>query len=345
MMMVRKHTISKAFVTGATGLLGNNLVKALLERGFEVRALVRSVDKGKRQFFEHQNLQLITGDMQDVGSFADALDECDTLFHTAAYFRDSYSGGRHGQKMKTINVDGTAALLEAAYQKGIRNFVHTSSIAVLNGPAHTVIDETMLRELDDGDEYYQSKILSERVVLEFLEKHPDCHGSFVLPGWMHGPGDLGPTSAGRFTLDYLNKNLPGLANTSFAFVDARDVAEIHIMAAIQGQRGHRYLAAGYHIAAADLASKYQEVTGISAPRWVVPLWLLYIIGFMNEIYARVTGRPVLLGLAAVHLIRSEAYKTQFNHDKTKSEFNVSFRKIEETIQDEIASLRKHQMLV
>lgn len=83
--------------------------------------------------------------MEDVAGFASALEGCDTLFHTAAYFRDSYYGGRHWAKLKAINVDATGRLLIAAHQAGIRQIVHTSSIAVVDGKKGQVVDETMKR--------------------------------------------------------------------------------------------------------------------------------------------------------------------------------------------------------
>lgn len=91
------HTV---FVTGATGLLGNNLVRLLLERGLVVRALARSQAKARAQFGEIPGLTIIEGDMQDVAGFAPALTGCDVVFHTAAYFRESYGGGKHWAMLK-----------------------------------------------------------------------------------------------------------------------------------------------------------------------------------------------------------------------------------------------------
>ncbi|WP_095977350.1 NAD-dependent epimerase/dehydratase family protein [Melittangium boletus] len=116
------------------------------------------------------------------------------LFHTAAYFRDSYKGGSHAAGLMRINVEGTRALLEAAYQQGVRRVVHTSSIAVLAPrPGHPLTDETMRRDAEhELDAYYRSKVLADREVDAALERHPDLHASLVLPGFMNGPGDSGP---------------------------------------------------------------------------------------------------------------------------------------------------------
>src|SRR5215470_7983464 len=117
-----------AFVTGATGLLGNNLVRLLIAKGVKVRALARSAEKARRQF-GNLPVEIVQGDLENVSGFAHALAGADAVFHTAAYFRDSYKGGTHRNELQRINVVGTANLLQAAYAAGVRRFVHTSSIA------------------------------------------------------------------------------------------------------------------------------------------------------------------------------------------------------------------------
>jgi nucleoside-diphosphate-sugar epimerase len=94
----------KAFVTGGTGLLGNNLVRLLVEQGYSVKALVRSPEKGS-QIFSDLNITLVQGDMLDIDSFAEELAGCDILFHTAAYFREYYQPGNHWQMLEDINVN------------------------------------------------------------------------------------------------------------------------------------------------------------------------------------------------------------------------------------------------
>jgi dihydroflavonol-4-reductase len=86
--------IQTAFVTGATGLLGNNLVRLLLSRGVRVKALARSREKAEKQFAELP-VEVVIGDMTNVTGFAAQLQGVDVLFHTAAYFRDGFKGGRH----------------------------------------------------------------------------------------------------------------------------------------------------------------------------------------------------------------------------------------------------------
>lgn len=326
------------FVTGATGLLGNNLVRALLAQGASVRGLARSRAKADAQFRDlgDVDLEIVVGDLGSVADFAPRLAGVDVLFHTAAYFRDSYKGGSHWRELERINIGGARALIAAAYQAGVRRMVQTSSIALLDGPAGTLIDETMLRAERDADDYYRSKILADRVVLEALDAYPDFHACFVLPAWMWGPGDAGPTSAGQTALDFLHRRLPGVPPSTFSIVDARDVAAAEISAATKGRRGELYLAAGRSMSLAELFPLLEEVSGVPAPKSHLPLGLLFVIAGIQEIIARTTGRPVLLSWAAVKSLAREAGRTTFSAAKSNRELGLVFRPVRETVADTLA---------
>jgi nucleoside-diphosphate-sugar epimerase len=332
-----------AFVTGATGLLGNNLVRELLAQGFRVRALVRSRAKAEKQFGDLP-VEFVTGDMLAVGDFAPALAGVDGVFHTAAYFRDSYTGGQHWPALHAANVLGTRALLQHAYDAGVRRFVHASSIAVLRGVRGRLVDETMLRDEGDADDYYRSKILSDREILSFLADHPDFRASMVLPGWMHGPGDMGPTSAGQTVLDVAGGKLPGVPPGSVSLVDARDVAQAMIQAWHRGRRGERYLAAGRHITMTDLLPLMGDALGVKVPHRRLPMALLYAIAGISEIRARITGQPVLLSWAVARAMASENERSHFSAAKSEAELGLRFRPIEDTLRDEVAWFRAQGMI-
>ncbi|MBA4709086.1 SDR family oxidoreductase [Aquitalea aquatica] len=326
-----------AFVTGATGLLGNNLVRLLLTKGYRVKALARSKLKAKEQFGEliGNRLEVVPGDLTHVEGFAAALQGCDVMFHTAAYFRESYKGGRHLAALRKTNVEGTQNLLDGAYAAGIRRMVHISSIAVLGRNDSGLTDESMVLPIAEApDDYYRSKIETDEVIFTFLDSHSDMHISLVLPGWMHGPGDLGPTSAGQFVADYLQQKIPGVVDAAFSVVDARDVAQVALAASKMGERGERYLAAGHPVSMASLLQAMESVSSVPAPRRKLPRTMLYVIAFLQEVYARLTGRPVLLSLATVNNMAND-YGRKFSADKIRRRFGLGFRPMAETLADEV----------
>ena len=332
--------ILSAFVTGATGLLGNNLVRLLISHGIQVKALVRSREKAEVQF-SGLSVQIVEGDMRDVPGFAGHLRGSDVLFHTAAYFRDSYKGGRHRNELLQTNVRGTVALLSQAYSAGIRRVVHTSSTSVLTGSRRQLIDETMRRSTGDADDYALSKILSDQEIEGFLHQHPDMFICMVLPGWMVGPGDIGPTASGQLILDLMKRRLPGIPPATFSVVDARDVAEAMWAAAIKGRRGERYIAAGRHIEMSKLFALVEKLSGIPAPKRVVPMPLLYALASVNELWHFLTRKPTLISLSGVRLMARSRDRTHFNSSKSERELGICFRPLEQTISDTISWYRQN----
>ena len=340
---INRAPMRSAFVTGATGLLGNNLVRLLVSRGVRVRALARSPEKAAKQFGDLP-LETVVGDMRNVSAFASRLEGVDVIFHTAAFFRDNYKGGKHWKELYDANVAGTSDLLFCAHGARVRRFVHTSSVGVLTGRRGQLIDETMLRTAKDADDYYLSKILSDRAVEAFLGKHADLWASMVLPGWMVGPGDLGPTSSGQLILDYLGGKLPGIPQATFSVVDARDVAEAHWRAASRGRRGERYLAAGRHMSMEELFRVLEQVSGVVGPRFRVPFPLLFALAAANELWSGMTRKPALISMATARLMKNERDRARFNHEKSERELGLAFRPVEETLRDTICWYGKNGWL-
>ncbi len=166
----------------------------------------------------------------------------------------------------------------------------------------------------------------------------------VLPGWMHGPGDAGPTPAGQSVLDYLRGKLPGILPGAFPVVDARDVAEAMLLVAQKGRRGERYLAAGRTMTAAGYMACIEQVSGVKVPPRRIPRSLLYAIAAVSECWARLTRRPVPLSLAAMRLLDQRMDQLQFDHSKSRRELGLEFRPVDTTLRDEIAWYRAHDYL-
>src|SRR5882762_9344467 len=126
----RTEEIMRAFVTGSTGLLGNNLVRTLHQAGHEVWALARSKEKAQ-QTLGDMAARIIIGDLRNVAEFAPCLKGVDVVFHTAAYFREYYNPGDHSNAVEFANVKGTMELAQAAHAMGVGKMVHTSSAGIV----------------------------------------------------------------------------------------------------------------------------------------------------------------------------------------------------------------------
>jgi nucleoside-diphosphate-sugar epimerase len=161
---------------------------------------------------------------------------------------------------------------------------------------------------------------------------------------MNGPGDAGPTSAGQTIIDYAAGRLPGVIDAHLAYVDARDVARACIEAVLGAPRGARYVVAGRRLHLAEAYAVLERVTGVPAPVRRVPYAVLAVVAAANEAWARVSGRPVLLGLATYRNLRETGAHNRFDSTPAERDLGIRFRPVEETLGDAVAWLRTAGML-
>lgn len=329
----------KAFVTGATGLLGNNLVRQLMKRNFEVKALVRSQAKAAKVFGDLKGVEYVVGDMEAVEKFAAELDGCDVLFHTAAYFREYFQPGEHWEILKKINIDGTLRILEEAEKHGVKKAIYVSSSGVIGLKADGKAgDETTLpHPVTEQNLYFKSKVLADEKVSEFAEKS-SLDVIQILPGWMFGLGDVAPTSSGQIILDYLNKKLPGSFDGGTSAVDARDVADAMITATERGRRGEKYIVGGRFVTLEEVNKTLEKVSGVPAPKLKIPSSVIWTFAFASEIFGKITGKPVLTTRNAVATLQA---KLDVSSEKAIRELDARFRPFEETLRDEVLWYRKN----
>lgn len=172
----------KILVTGGTGYTGHHLSKKLLEKGHEVRLLVRS--KNRVALPAHHRLELIEGDIRDREAVAQSVDGVEKIFNIAAMYRSASS---KDQDYWDIHVQGTRYLLEEALANGVQRFVHCSTVGV-----HGDVKEPPATEespFAPADIYQRTKLEGELFAREFADKN-DLALSVVRPTAIYGPGDM-----------------------------------------------------------------------------------------------------------------------------------------------------------
>lgn len=274
----------RALVTGGTGFIGSSIVRVLLERGLDVRALCRP--GSDRRNLTGLDIEVFEGDLQDADALRRGVAGCELVFHAGALYSFWV---RPRQRIYDINVEGTRRVLEASKAAGVERVVHTSSVAALglcdNGqPA----DETTPTELSQvvGD-YKKSKYLAEQVALEYARRMPIV---IVNPSYPVGPRDIKPTPSGQTIVDFLNRKMPAYIDTGMNIVDVEDVAVGHWLAAENGRIGERYILGGENITMKRMLDLLAEITGLKAPTFRVPYGPILALSYLNAAFCRLFPR-------------------------------------------------------
>lgn len=255
----------RIFVTGGTGLLGNNLLRKLQEAGHETLALVRS--EPDPAVFEGIKTDFARGDLGDVEVIDAAVAECDAVIHSAALL---YIGWTRLEESMRINRDGTRIIAEACW-KHDRKLVHVGTVNVLAiGSRDKPADEETPLD-NEGGQVPCSYVVSKRAGCDEVRRLVDkgLRAAIVHPGYMLGPWDWKPSS-GRMMLELSRGWVPFFPAGGCSICDPRDVAEGTIAALEKGgDSGRDYILAGENWTYKKLWAEMAQRMGKSAP--VMPI--------------------------------------------------------------------------
>ncbi len=318
----------KALVTGATGFIGGHVARALIARGFQVRGLARA--GSPTDHLRPLDIEWVPGDLRDTDALKRAVAGCQILFHVAA----SYVFWTPDPKsVHETNVRGTRNMLEAARRAGVEKIVYTSTESTIGIRGRTLGNETQTSDLRNlAGHYKMSKLLAERLVLEFCDEGMPI--TIVNPTMPLGPGDIKPTPTGQVIVDFLAGRMPAYVNTGLNVVDVRDVAIGHLQALEHGRQGERYILGNTNLTLRDLLRSLETVTGIAAPTVRIPLPLALCAGYVDEfVRGTLLKRPPRIPLAAVKTARKFRH---FDCSKAITELGFPQTPIEHALRDAVS---------
>jgi len=312
-----------AVVTGASGHVGGNLLRALLEAGRPVRALVHQ----DRRALEGLDLEVVTGDVRDQETLRRAFAGAEVVYHTAAYISIL---GDEWPLLQEINVLGTRNVVQACLACGVRRLVHFSSIHALEQePLDVPVDES--RPLVDSrraSPYSRSKAAGEREVREGMARGLDA--VILYPTAIIGPYDFRPSHFGQVLLYLARGKLPALVAGGFDWVDVRDVVAATLRAAEVAPPGARYLLSGHRVSLPEIAALVEEFTGVPAPRLVLPLGLAKAVAPLATLAARLLRMEPLFTTVAVEALGGNP---RVSHERAGRDLGYRPRPFRETIRD------------
>ncbi len=320
-------------VTGATGFIGANVVRALLAEGAAVRVLTRYGSDMRN--LAGLPVEIVHGDVRAPVSLPAALEGCHTLYHVAAYYS---LWTRFPDDLYSTNVQGTKHLFQAALEAGIQKVVYTSSVATIGLPADgTPGDESLFLDPEQAIGHYKrSKILAEQAALAFCAQGLPV--VIVNPTAPIGPWDIKPTPTGKIIVDFLQRKMPGYMETGLNLVDVRDVARGHLLAAQHGKVGERYILGCQNMSLRDILLLASEISGIPAPRWRVPYRLALALGYACAGLTYLTGKPPLVPLDGVRMARRPMY---FSAQKAVQELGLPQSPLDEAMRQAVEWFREY----
>ncbi|MCH9683644.1 MAG: NAD-dependent epimerase/dehydratase family protein [Deltaproteobacteria bacterium] len=271
-----------AFVTGGTGFVGINLIELLVEEGWAVTALHRSTSD--TTYMKRFPIALVEGSVTDHASLRTAVpDGTDVVFHVAG---DTSFWSKQNARQDAINIDGTQNMVDVAADKGVKTFIHTSSVSAWGRVRGVVTEDTPSPGEQSSVNYERSKYLGELEALQGVDRGMKV--VVINPGGVAGPYDT--KTFGKIFFLLRDGALPAALPGTITIAHVHDVVRAHLAAVERGRSGERYIMANDPVEWVDLVGTIAEVSGISkVPRRAPPL-LLKLMGRLSVIVAAVTGK-------------------------------------------------------
>jgi dihydroflavonol-4-reductase len=288
-------------VTGAGGFLGGNLARLLALSGARVRVLLRRPITPPA--LEGLPFERTPGDLLATDDLTRAVEGCDVVYHAAALI-DPGRGRR--RESFAVNVEGSRRLAQAALRAGVRRFIYTSTADTIGGgtlaaPAH---EAQPYDGVGAGLSYVDSKRAAEAALLEMVPAGLPL--VVVNPTVMIGGYDPRPSSG-----QYIVAAARGLVCLAPAggtnYVDVRDAARGHVLAAERGRPGERYILGGENMSYLAFYRLVCELLGRRGPLGVLPPALAQIAGRAGDLWSAVTGRYTALSLAGARYVSTTHY--------------------------------------
>jgi dihydroflavonol-4-reductase len=320
-------------VTGATGLIGSHLTCSLLQQGKKVIALKRS--SGSKKNLEQvaglygldpsvlENIQWAEGDITDIFSVLDAMKDAEEVYHCAGLV--SFDK-KHGAGLMKINSEGTANMINAALESGIRKFCHVSSVATLpNHDNKKIIDENIYWKASPANSLYAiSKYGAEREAWRGIEE--GLNVVIVNPAVVLGAGCYGQSSSRLINECY--KGIKIYTRGVAGYIDVRDVVKTMVTLMEKNAFGKRYILSAENLEFVSVFDLFHSAFGRPNAKFIAGKNLLALGCFFDSVYSAVTAKERRL---TPDIARAAMEKSYYSNERVMAETGLRFIPIQETV--------------
>ncbi|MEL6593109.1 MAG: NAD-dependent epimerase/dehydratase family protein [Bacteroidota bacterium] len=275
----------RVLVTGADGLLGNNVVRLLLERGYQVRALVLA--SSNYTSIESLPIEIYTGNLLDPASLETAIKDCAYVIHVAG-LTDVWPA--RGDKYFAVNVKGTQNLIDTVLAHSVERMVCIGSASSFGfGSKEQPGDEdTPWKGAKYGLDYIDSKREGQKQILQAV-KERGLNALVVNPTFMIGPYDTKPSS-GAFLVAAWDGPPPFCTQGGRNWVAVKDVATAAVNGLTQGKAGECYIAGGVNMSYVEAFGVLEELTQKKQPQRTLPDFFILATGWAASLFGKLTGK-------------------------------------------------------
>ncbi len=321
-------------ITGAAGLVGGNLARALISQGRYVRGLIHK----DRRAIEGLDIEMVAGDVRDLASLKGAFQGSKIVYHLAASIS---LNAQSGPMMQAINVIGTRNVVTACLECGVQRLIHLSSIhAIEQKPFSTpVTEDRPLAISSQVSPYDLSKALSEIEIQRGIKQGLDA--IIINPSAIIGPYDFKPSHMGKAIISLASEKLPILVKGGFDWVDVRDVVSGMISAEQSAPSGSKYILSGHWRSVRQVADHVSKLTNSTIPKITVPAGLAYLGIPLINLLSNINGHEPLYTRFSLGALNSNRH---ISHIRATDELGYAARPFVDTIAETVEWFAKNEYL-
>lgn len=276
------NNLSKIVVFGASGFLGEHIIRHLVSNNFDVHAIVRTKPKYSTDTFDRTQVTYYEADLQDCESIKQVMEDADGIIFSAGCTWKPYLAISEYYRE---NVQITENFFTALGDRPDVRVVYTSSMSAVAGSNTPFIfsedsDRSYVSE-SSLSPYDRAKIECEQIALDYAKRGNNL--VILNPGYMLGPGAFNDSkiTTSALVLEFCQKKSPIYINGGHSFCDVRDVAKAHVAALTHGHSGDRYILAGHNLEMAGIYHLMAKMTGLSSPS-ELPAQAVYPLSLLLE---------------------------------------------------------------